>query len=185
MFLKWNSSSKPALFWDISDVPEQPTGAIFEGSSSWILDNWKMGPTGCPETSVRNYHYSLCNSTEERSSHLLRGKSLKSSLLPLRTASLCKTHIPHLVAHIWIFIFCHVLTCSYFCLSSQLYVCTIYMSSPRRRELPVRMPTSLATCSGIYMKHLSSGHRNQKERKDYFFKNETLVRNSVAPWRWS
>ena len=37
-----------------------------------------MGPIGCPETSVRNYHYSLCNDPEERSSNLLRGGSLKS-----------------------------------------------------------------------------------------------------------
>jgi len=27
-----------------------------------------MGPTGCPETSVRNYKYSLRNNLEERSS---------------------------------------------------------------------------------------------------------------------
>ena len=26
-----------------------------------------MGPIGCTETSVRNYHYSLCNDPEERS----------------------------------------------------------------------------------------------------------------------
>jgi len=37
-----------------------------------------MGPRGCPETSVRNYHYTLRNNPEERSSHLLRGGSLKS-----------------------------------------------------------------------------------------------------------
>jgi hypothetical protein len=37
-----------------------------------------MEPTGCPETSVRNYHYSLCDNPEEESSHLLRGGSLKS-----------------------------------------------------------------------------------------------------------
>ena len=35
------------------------------------------GPRVCPETSVRNYHYSLCNSPEERSYHLLRGERLK------------------------------------------------------------------------------------------------------------
>jgi len=28
-----------------------------------------MGQIGCPETSVRNYHYSLCNSSEECSCH--------------------------------------------------------------------------------------------------------------------
>jgi len=29
-----------------------------------------MGPIGCPETSVRNCRYSLCNNPEERSSRL-------------------------------------------------------------------------------------------------------------------
>jgi hypothetical protein len=38
----------------------------------------KMGPISCPETSVRNYHYSLRNNPEERSSQLLHGGSLKS-----------------------------------------------------------------------------------------------------------
>ena len=38
----------------------------------------KIGPIGFPKTSVRNYHYSLCNSPEGRRSHLLRGESLKS-----------------------------------------------------------------------------------------------------------
>jgi len=28
-----------------------------------------MGPIGFPKTSVRNYHYSLCNNPEEHSSH--------------------------------------------------------------------------------------------------------------------
>ena len=28
-----------------------------------------MGPIGCPETSVRNYHYSLNKNPKERSSH--------------------------------------------------------------------------------------------------------------------
>jgi hypothetical protein len=35
-----------------------------------ILDPLKMGPTCCPLASVRNYHYSLRNKPEERSSHL-------------------------------------------------------------------------------------------------------------------
>jgi hypothetical protein len=39
-----------------------------------------MGPIGCPETSVRNYHNSLRNSPEERSSHPRRGVSLTSRL---------------------------------------------------------------------------------------------------------
>ena len=35
-----------------------------------------MGPTICPDTSVRNYHYSLHNKPEEYSSH---GLDLSSS----------------------------------------------------------------------------------------------------------
>jgi len=36
-----------------------------------------MGPIGCPEMSIRNYHYVLHKNTEERSSYLLRSGSLK------------------------------------------------------------------------------------------------------------
>jgi hypothetical protein len=46
--------------------------AIFK--NSWILKMWQIGSL---ETSVRNYHYSLLNNPEGRSSHLLSG-SLKS-----------------------------------------------------------------------------------------------------------
>jgi hypothetical protein len=41
----------------------------------------RMGPVGCPETSVINCHYSLRNNSEERSSQLLRGGSLKSRIV--------------------------------------------------------------------------------------------------------
>ena len=37
-----------------------------------------MGTIGCPETSLKNYHYTLRNSPEERSSYLFRGGSLKT-----------------------------------------------------------------------------------------------------------
>jgi len=40
-----------------------------------------MGPIGYPGTSVRIYRYSLRNDTEERSSQLLRGGSLKSRII--------------------------------------------------------------------------------------------------------
>ena len=42
--------------------------------NSWTL---KMGPIGCPETSVRNYHHSLRNNSEECVPQLLRGRGLK------------------------------------------------------------------------------------------------------------
>jgi hypothetical protein len=41
----------------------------------------KIGPIGCPETSVRNHHYSLPNNPEECISHLPRGGSLKSRIV--------------------------------------------------------------------------------------------------------
>jgi hypothetical protein len=43
---------------------------------SWPL---QMGPIGRPETSVRNYHSTLCNIPEEHWSHLHHGRSLKSN----------------------------------------------------------------------------------------------------------
>jgi hypothetical protein len=48
---------------------EQPIDSIFKGQEM---------ESGFPETSVRNYHYSLRNSPEELSSSLLRGRILKS-----------------------------------------------------------------------------------------------------------
>jgi len=52
-------------------------------SSSGFLDCWSLRkePIGCPETSLRNYHYSLRNKTEERSSQFIRGGSLKSRIV--------------------------------------------------------------------------------------------------------
>ena len=46
----------------------------------WISLPLKTGPIGCPETSVRNYHSTLRNIPEDRSSQTLRGLNLKSSL---------------------------------------------------------------------------------------------------------
>ena len=69
-----------ALFWAITnfltDVSGQHVGPIFMGKESkkilhsMVQDSWplRMGPIGSPETSVRNYHYMLRNSPEDRSS---------------------------------------------------------------------------------------------------------------------
>jgi len=40
-----------------------------------------MGPIGCPETLVKNYHYTLRHIIEERGYDLLRSGSLKSHKL--------------------------------------------------------------------------------------------------------
>jgi hypothetical protein len=47
---------------------------------SWTFWPLKMGPIGCPETSVQNYHSTLHNIPEERRSHLHRGGSLKTRM---------------------------------------------------------------------------------------------------------
>ena len=43
-----------------------------------------MGPIGFPEMLVRNYNFSLRNNSEERSSHILRGGNLKSSVVLIK-----------------------------------------------------------------------------------------------------
>ena len=51
-------------------------------SSSWPL---KVGPIGCPETSVRNYHSVLCNIPEQRVSLIPQlGHVAQSAMLYLR-----------------------------------------------------------------------------------------------------
>jgi len=50
-----------------------------ESNAFWILDPLKMEPKGCPETSVKNYHYSLVNNPEERSS-LLRSITVRTDI---------------------------------------------------------------------------------------------------------
>jgi hypothetical protein len=42
-----------------------------------------MGPIGCPETSVRNCHYTLRNNPEERGSQLKACVKFLSAFLPL------------------------------------------------------------------------------------------------------
>jgi hypothetical protein len=60
---------------------ERETLRVGRNSNRCESDSWAlmMGPVVCPETSVRNCHYSLRNNPEKRSSHLLRGGSLKSN----------------------------------------------------------------------------------------------------------
>jgi hypothetical protein len=45
--------------------------------------SFKKIPTGCPETSVRHYHYPLRNSPEGSSSQLLRGERSKSRTITI------------------------------------------------------------------------------------------------------
>jgi len=60
-----------------------------------------MGPIGCPETSVRDYHYSLRNNREERSSSLssvlfftlVRYRSTKRGIFLLYALALANLYI--------------------------------------------------------------------------------------------
>ena len=51
----------------------------------------EMGPIGCPETSARNYHYSLRNSPDERSSHY------ECVFVRLRSYTARKAHAPYYI----------------------------------------------------------------------------------------
>ena len=53
----------------------------------------KMGLIRCPETSVRNYHSSLCNNPQERSSHLVLGGSQKSQGCPSVSFQITPFHV--------------------------------------------------------------------------------------------
>jgi len=53
-------------------------GNYAANSGNFLPSALKIEPTDCPETSVRNYHYSLRNKPEGRSSHQLCSDSLKS-----------------------------------------------------------------------------------------------------------
>jgi len=63
---------RTALFWVIT----QRVVVISYRESHLQVPSLKMWPLGCPETSVRNYHYSSRNNPKERGSHLDRNVSL-------------------------------------------------------------------------------------------------------------
>jgi hypothetical protein len=53
---------------------------VMDGTPLWrgYFRSLKMGPIGCPETSVKDYHLTPCNIAEERNSHQHRCGNLKS-----------------------------------------------------------------------------------------------------------
>jgi hypothetical protein len=61
-------------FRDKISVPSSKTKLTV----AWAV---KVGPTGCPETSLKNCRSTLRKIHEERRSHLYRGRSLKSRIL--------------------------------------------------------------------------------------------------------
>ena len=61
-------------FRDKPSVPSKKERRLF------VFLTLEMGAIGCTETSVMNYYCLLLNNPEERSSDLLRGRSLKSHM---------------------------------------------------------------------------------------------------------
>jgi hypothetical protein len=73
-----------------------------------------VGPKDCPETSVRNYNYTLRNSPEKCSSHKFHGGSLKScrkKLSPVDSLIFCisckKIYVKNIMVHIIHFVVSH------------------------------------------------------------------------------
>jgi len=80
-FLSHYAASTGNLLQTFRDDLSLPSS---KNPDSWLL---KMGPIGRPETSVRIYHYSLSKDSEERSSCLLRGGSLKFAVFSLNCSN--------------------------------------------------------------------------------------------------
>ena len=79
---QWTLLLITLLFWDITQRIVEIYCRCFGTTYLYHLQvSLKMGPVGCPETSVINCQYSLRNIPEERSSNLLRGGRLKSNIL--------------------------------------------------------------------------------------------------------
>jgi hypothetical protein len=86
-----------ALFWHYisvelwfpSEISAQRIGPIFNGQAL------KMGPIGCPETSVRNCRSTLRKIPKERRSHLHRSGSLKSRIKTNDVIRVGGTYLKH------------------------------------------------------------------------------------------
>jgi hypothetical protein len=64
-----------------------PSSTVKKSKSFWSSLPLRMGQIHCPETSVNNYHTTLRNISEERSSSQHVSRSLKSQLLQMRVFS--------------------------------------------------------------------------------------------------
>ena len=73
-----------------------------------FLEAPKMGPIGCPETSVRKYDYSLRNNPEERSSHLLSRR--KPEIKQMFTHNTNKDTSTHTLSNINVYEYTHTCT---------------------------------------------------------------------------
>jgi hypothetical protein len=83
-YFKHKAVKITALFWFITQlvlISHRRSGLTYRSKTTQDSRTLNMGPMGCSETSVRNYHYSLRNTSEERGSQLSHGRSLKSRIM--------------------------------------------------------------------------------------------------------
>jgi hypothetical protein len=121
----------------------------------WILDS-KMGPIGCPETSVKNYHYSLCNNSEERICHLIRGGSQKSHNKPIFSGRGEKPSSPkcycRFESHLGLWCLSTLyfpsrnryITIEWFSIWGDLYVCQYNLDNHKKRSMLGCQKTDIA-----------------------------------------
>jgi hypothetical protein len=79
----WVSQKRVAEDWNLIGLWGLRCFGILLSVGSYSKKTWtawplKMGPIGCPETSVRNHHSALRKIPKERISHLHRGRSMTS-----------------------------------------------------------------------------------------------------------
>jgi len=77
--LKLNDTYSASVFCsELTDVAELRSSGVLRSEQWQFLTDvlgQTLGPIFSVETSVRSYHYSMHNNTEERSFHLLRGQT--------------------------------------------------------------------------------------------------------------
>jgi hypothetical protein len=82
--LRWSCRMAHGLFKDAVSLGDiNPDYNFVSDKRYGLVESWtswrlKIGPICCPETSVQKYHPTLSSISEERRSHLHRGRSLKS-----------------------------------------------------------------------------------------------------------
>ena len=77
------------------------------GAKKKKLTPLKMGPIGCPELSVKNYHYTLLNFSAQRASHPLCGKSLKLRIVR-KGSGTAYVKIMYFLWYIYIYIYIYM-----------------------------------------------------------------------------
>ena len=96
------------------------------GATCFLLDYWnpRMGPIGCPETSVRNYHYCLRNNSEERriSAASRRKPEITHPVNLLKPTG----HVMHQQFNI-----------QQLYVLPTLYLCVLYLSENKQRLVPL------------------------------------------------